>query len=200
MATSQPASGASAYPSSGGLGRRTAAYVLDLLVALAPLLLVSFTMRALRGVGLWEPAEVGADPAESWHAMGLGAKLLIVFSFFLSTGPVYVFLFESSPWQATIGKRLLNIYVTDDNGRRISGARSCGRSLAKWGFGLFGGSLLSFVTIAATRKKKALHDFVCKTLVVSGRPTPGGSLELWRLVAAFGLPFIWILATVLVTM
>jgi hypothetical protein len=49
--------------------------------------------------------------------------------------------------------------------------------------------------VAVTLKKQALHDFTARTLVVDGRPVPGGSLELWRIVAAFGIPFLWFLVT-----
>jgi hypothetical protein len=49
------------------------------------------------------------------------------------------------------------------------------------------------------KDKKALHDYVAKTLVVRGRPVPGGSIEAWRVVAAFGIPFVWLMSTVLAT-
>jgi hypothetical protein len=68
-----------------------------------------------------------------------------------------------------------------------------------WGFSWLGGWLVSLVTIAATPKKKALHDFIAHTLVVMGRPVSAERLEAWRVTAAFVLPFIWILATFLIT-
>ena len=39
----------------------------------------------------------------------------------------------------------------------------------------------------------ALHDYIASTLVMRGRPVPGGSLEAWRVIAAFGIPFVWLL-------
>jgi RDD family len=59
-------------------------------------------------------------------------------------------LWEASSWQATLGKRLLNIYVTDDNRQRISLGRSVGRWLARWICSWFGGNLISVITIAST--------------------------------------------------
>ena len=202
MASSQPALSASARPAFAGLARRIAAYLLDLLIALSVLVLVAITFRLLRAIGLWTPAGAGAyfSPEDAWRALGVGAKLAIVFSFVLSQGAAYLILFDASPWQATFGKRLLNVYVTDDEGRRISLVRSFGRWFAMWAFGLFGGSFISLVTIAATRNKKALHDFAAKTLVVSGRPALSGELEPWRAVIAFGLPFVWMMGTFLATM
>ena len=46
-------------------------------------------------------------------------------------GPIsYFILCEASTWQATFGKRLLRIYVTDDSRKRISIMRSLGGGLA----------------------------------------------------------------------
>jgi uncharacterized RDD family membrane protein YckC len=189
MATSQAAPSASASPALAGLGPRIAAYLLDLLIALSVLLLVAITMRVLRAVGVWTPG-VGGDPVEIWRALGVGAKLLIVSAYVLAGGPVYYILFHASPWQATFGKRLLNIYVTNDAGSRITLARSFGRCVAMWVFGWFGGSLASFLTIATTPKKKVLHDFVAHTLVVTGRPVSTEHIEAWRVTAAFVVPLL----------
>jgi len=135
-----------------------------------------------------------------WVALGVGAKLLILLAYVLSMGAMYRVLFEASTWQASFGKRLLNIYVTDENGQRISITRSLGRWLARFFLGAFGGSWVSVITIAATENRKSLHDYVAKTVVVRGRPALPGTLELWRMAAAFILPFAWILATFLLTM
>jgi uncharacterized RDD family membrane protein YckC len=123
--------------------------------------------------------------------MGVTAKLFIVLAFVLSSGPVYFMLWEASPWQATFGKQLLHIYVTDDQGERISLAHSIRRWLARWVFSWLGGSLISMVTIAATENRKAL--------VLRGRSVSGGDLETWRIVAAFGFPFVWLMGTFLAT-
>ena len=201
MASSQPAALAAPAPAYAGLGRRIAAYLIDLLVSLSVVLLVALTMRGLRAIGAWTPTEAGGGvPEEMWGALGAGAKLAILVAFVLFGGPIYLIVFDASPWQATFGKRLLNIHVTDDAGRRISLARSFGRWLAMWVFSWFAGWLVSLITIAASRQKKALHDFVANTLVLRGQPVPGGALEPWRLVVAFVVPFLWLVGTFLTTM
>jgi uncharacterized RDD family membrane protein YckC len=201
MATSQAVSSPLTHPSYSGLGRRLAAYLVDAVLALAVLLMVVIVMRLLAAVGLWTPAfaSQGLAPEEAWKALEFG-KFFVVLAYFIAQGLIYLILFEASPWQATFGKRLLNIYVTDNDGRRISVAGSFGRSFAKMGFGMFGGSLISMASIAATANKNALHDHVSNTLVLRGRPQPGGTLELWRIAVAFGLSFTWIFATFLATM
>src|SRR5450755_2073488 len=144
MASSQPALtlDSRAY---GGLGRRLGAYLVDVVIAFSLLLLVGITFRIFRALGLW--GTVAAQqlaqgtpawaPEEAWKALSVGAKLAIVVAFILSEGAIYRVLLEASAWQATFGKRLLNIHVTDESGRRISLARSFGRWLARYSFSLF---------------------------------------------------------------
>lgn len=72
--------------------------------------------------------------------------------------------FESSPSQATPGKRICGLRVSDLHGQRISFGRASGRWFA---------SALSILTIYIgfmmagwTQRKQALHDLVADTLVV----------------------------------
>ena len=181
------------------LPRRIAAYLLDVLIAFSVMVPVAISMRLFRAIGVWTPA-IGGDPHSIWLTLGAGSKLLIILAYFISMGPFYFILFHASPWQATFGKRLLKIYVTDDSGQRISLARSFGRWLSLSALGLFGGSLVSLVTIAASRNKKALHDMLAGTLVLNGRQAGGESLEPWRVLVAFGLPIVWLIATFMITM
>jgi uncharacterized RDD family membrane protein YckC len=185
-------------PPYASLGRRLAAHLFDILIAFSVLILTGIVMRILRAVGLWMPS--GQAPEQTWQALGPAAKCSIVLSFVLSMGPIYFVLWEASPWQATFGKRLLNIYVTSANRTRISLPRAVGRWCARWVCGWFGGDLISAITIASTGNKKAIHDFLADTLVLSGRPVLGGSLEPWRIASSFGIPFVWLLGTFLATL
>jgi uncharacterized RDD family membrane protein YckC len=72
---------------------------------------------------------------------------------------------ESSPAQATIGKRALGIKVTDVQGNRISFARASGRYFAKILSTLT--LFIGFIMAAFTAKKQALHDMIADTLVVN---------------------------------
>ena len=179
------------------LGRRVAAHLLDVLVAFSVLLLVAIVMRGLRAFGFWTP-DPGRTPEQAWQALGIVAKMFVLVAFVLSMGPIYFMLWEASPWQATLGKRLLDIYVTDDNRQRISLGRSAGRWLARWICGWFGGTVISVITIASTGDRKAIHDFLGRTVVLRGRPP--GSLEPWRIAAAFVFPSVWLMGTFLATL
>lgn len=162
MASSQPAPGAISKASYAALGRRTAAYVIDVTIAFAVLLAATLAIRWLRMVGVWTPA-AGVDAVGGWASLKTPAKVAVIIASLVSMGPIYLALFEASAWQASIGKRLVNIYVTDEAGRRVGLARSIGRSFAKAIFILLQVAFLSLFTILVSAKKQALHDFAAKT-------------------------------------
>jgi uncharacterized RDD family membrane protein YckC len=78
---------------------------------------------------------------------------------------LYFALMESSAMQATVGKMVLSIKVTDTEGARISFMRATARHFAK---------IISSITLCIgylmagfTEKKQALHDIITSCLVVS---------------------------------
>jgi uncharacterized RDD family membrane protein YckC len=77
---------------------------------------------------------------------------------------LYYAVFESSPWQATPGKRFLGLRVTDLEGRRISFGRASGRFFAKLVTGLTFG--IGYLLAAFTKRKQALHDMIANCLVL----------------------------------
>ena len=79
-------------------------------------------------------------------------------------GWLYEAFMTSSPWQATVGKRVLGIVVTDMEGRRLSFGRATGRHFAKWLSSMALG--IGYIMAAFTEKKQGLHDFVAGTVVV----------------------------------
>lgn len=99
---------------------------------------------------------------------------------------------ESSPRQATFGKRRLNIRVVDRTGMRLTRARSLGRSVVKFApwqlahtavFNLMAGGtstvllvmsitaqalvVASVVAMTLDRQHRALHDWIARTRVVN---------------------------------
>ena len=77
---------------------------------------------------------------------------------------------ESSPLQASRGKLMSGLKVTDLHGKRISLLRAIGRNVAKVvsGAPLF----LGYVLAATSPKRQAVHDIFACTLVIDDRPTP----------------------------
>lgn len=72
--------------------------------------------------------------------------------------------FESSKWQATIGKKLLELKVVDLEGNRVSFARATGRYFGKLLSRIT--LMIGFLMIIWTKKKQALHDKLASTLVI----------------------------------
>jgi uncharacterized RDD family membrane protein YckC len=77
---------------------------------------------------------------------------------------LYFALLESSPNQATLGKRILGLKVTDEEGRRVSFGRASGRHWGKILSGIIFN--IGYIMAAFTERKQALHDMLAKTLVV----------------------------------
>jgi uncharacterized RDD family membrane protein YckC len=71
---------------------------------------------------------------------------------------------HASKWQATVGKKLLKLKVTDLQGNRISFWRGLGRYLAM----VFISSIfyIGYIIAAFTDKKQSLHDLIAGTVVV----------------------------------
>ncbi len=73
-------------------------------------------------------------------------------------------MFEASAWQATPGKRILRLYVTDLNGQRVTFARAAARNFAKIISSLT--FLVGYLVAGFTEKKQALHDILAGCLVL----------------------------------
>jgi uncharacterized RDD family membrane protein YckC len=76
---------------------------------------------------------------------------------------LYEALMESSSYQATLGKMIFGMKVTDLYGNRISFARASGRHFAKILSGMILG--IGFIMVGFTERKQGLHDMIAGTLV-----------------------------------
>ncbi len=77
---------------------------------------------------------------------------------------LYFAVFESSPRQATPGKMMLGLFVTDIHGRRLTFGRALGRTLSKILSQLF--CWLGYILALFTVRSQALHDLIAGTLVL----------------------------------
>jgi len=78
---------------------------------------------------------------------------------------LYYAYFESSDWQATVGKKVMNLIVTDMDGNRITFGRASGRYFAKIISGLIPLGI-GYILAGVTEKKQALHDMIASCLVL----------------------------------
>lgn len=78
---------------------------------------------------------------------------------------LYYAISESSDNQATVGKVIFRIMVTDYNGKRISFGRATWRLISKYiSFFIF---CIGYMMAGWTKKKQALHDMMAETYVVN---------------------------------
>ncbi|WP_316840465.1 RDD family protein [Pedobacter gandavensis] len=102
-----------------------------------------------------------SEKTERIGAIVIGLPLIPLAKFFYSS------IAEAGLKQATIGKALLNIRVTDMEGNRIGLGNSFGRNAAKIlsTLPVFFGYLYSFLN----RKQQCFHDLIAETLVIKDR-------------------------------
>ena len=157
-----------------GFWRRFAAYAIDyLLVLLGGIVLGALVIRA----GIVEDGTEGRFTL--WLLVGYW---------------LYCALLESSSWQATVGKRLIGIKVTNRRGERIGFARAAVRFVAKLlsVLTLFVGYLL----IVVTARRQALHDLIAGTLVAHDGVRRRPAWVVVVISAAASVPFLGIAAAI----
>lgn len=84
--------------------------------------------------------------------------------FMLAAQWAYYSLMESSERQATLGKIVLGLRVTDLQGNRISFGKATARFFGKVLSGLL--LFIGYIMVAFTDKKQGLHDKLVSTLVL----------------------------------
>jgi uncharacterized RDD family membrane protein YckC len=136
-------------------GLLTGAVLCALLVPLVFLTGLGDALRGLHPGQEPDPAIIFAFISSIWIFILIG----------IVGGWLYYAYCESSEWQATPGKKVLNLSVTDINGNRISFGRASGRFFAKMISGLipFG---IGYIIAGFTEKKQALHDMIASCLVL----------------------------------
>lgn len=149
----------------GGFWLRFLAYLIDGAVIVIGICVVAIPLFFLTGFGAFLSQ---IHPEEDWNENG--AWVIIVAIFFLATVSLvvtwlYHALMESSEWQATVGKKVLGLVVTDMEGRRVSFWRATGRHFAKIVTNLVP-ALIGYIMAGFTEKKQALHDMIAGCLIL----------------------------------
>lgn len=145
-------------PRYAGFWIRFVAYLVDCLL-LMPMHLV---LNLLVGI-----AAAGAVSASTSDEEAAGAVLVLGMAYwfwYFVLYWLYEAVFTASSLQATPGKRLLGLKVTDLNGNRISFGRATGRFLGKILSSLI--FCLGFIRIGFSEKKRGWHDELAGTYVV----------------------------------
>lgn len=155
-----------------GFWRRFAAFAIDTVLLVVTEFVLAFVVSFFVVIGLMSSGQTPTDQNLSGASLVLyGILLLLVWLYYAGL--------ESSAWQATVGKRLMGLAVSDMYGRRISFGRATGRYFGKIlsALILFAG----FWMIPLTPRKQGLHDMMAGTLVARREYLPmlaqGGPLE-----------------------
>lgn len=140
-----------------GISFRYAGFWLRLVAAVIDggiLLILVWLLSLVFNVNIASPVHDGAD--------FLNFRLFELAALFSAW--LYYAVMESAVPQATIGKLLMGIYVTDIEGDRLAFSRASIRYWLKYVtiFTLF----IGFVMAAFTQHKQALHDKFVKSLVL----------------------------------
>jgi len=148
-----------------GFWLRVLAYIVDNVVIGVGLLCVLIPLFFLTGFGALVSH---IHPQEDWDDAGV---LMIIGFFFLAAMAslvvtwLYHALMESSEWQATVGKRMLGLVVTDMAGQRVSFGRSTGRHFGKIITNMVP-AFIGYIMAAFTERKQALHDMMAGCLIL----------------------------------
>ncbi|MGA7295692.1 MAG: RDD family protein [Terriglobales bacterium] len=139
----------------GGFWIRVVAAIIDFIilrVVVSPVHLIfgGLGMAGMMG-GLYHPYGLAI----------LGGGLTAIVLLFGSW--LYGAFMESSSYQATLGKMICGLKVTDLNGNRISFERATGRHFAKWLSGMI--LCIGYIMVGFTERKQGLHDLLAGTLV-----------------------------------
>jgi uncharacterized RDD family membrane protein YckC len=148
-----------------GFGWRLLAMLVDSLLLIAVGCFIGLFIGITMGIFF---AFLGLDPATIQALASLVSN-----GFGVLTGWLYFAIMEASPWQATLGKRLFNIRVTNLDGERITFLRATGRFFAKYISALI--CLIGYFMAAFTERRQGLHDMLAGTLVLrdeDGAPPP----------------------------
>ena len=149
----------------GGFWLRFLAYLIDGALIMIGVCVVAIPLFFLTGLGAFLTQ---IHPEEDWNERGP----LIIFAaiFFFATVSLvvtwlYHALMESSEWQATVGKKVLGLVVTDMAGRRVTFWRATGRHFSKIVTNMVP-LLIGYILAGFTEKKQALHDMIAGCLIL----------------------------------
>jgi len=138
----------------GGFWIRLLAAIIDAIILRVVVAPVGFIFGGLGMAGM-----MTGLPHRGLHLFGGGLTfILLLFGSWL-----YEAFMVSSSYQATLGKMIFGMKVTDLNGSRISFERATGRHFAKWLSGMILG--IGYIMVGFTDRKQGLHDLLAGTLV-----------------------------------
>jgi uncharacterized RDD family membrane protein YckC len=143
-----------------GFWKRVAAYLIDAIILSVMELLILLPFLGLLGIGLFT---TDMEDLSTGFILALITTYLGAIVLTFMCGWLYFAILETMK-QATPGKMIVGIKVTDMNGNAITFGRATGRYFAKIISSLTFG--VGYIMTAFTQQKQALHDIISGCLVV----------------------------------
>lgn len=150
-----------------GFWLRLVAHLIDgFIVGLAVLVLMVPLFFLMGGVAVISsfPHEVGERP-DAPQIWALFSLIMVLMGVSLIGQWLYYAYLESGEKQATWGKQILGLYVTDLAGNPITFGRASGRFFSKIISGLIPLGI-GYIMAGFTARKQALHDMIASCLVL----------------------------------
>lgn len=138
-------------PIYGGFWIRLMAYIIDLLVLTIPNIMVLLILVFI--------FQIDVAQIKSFDNV---SSCIIGFIWW-----IYFASFDSSEWQASIGKRAMGLKVVDAHGHRVSFGRATGRYFSTYLSGII--LFIGYMMIGWNSHKRGLHDLIAKTYVIRVR-------------------------------
>jgi len=143
--------------------RRAIAFLVDCGILFLPLVLLFVLGILIIEIPTLFRHESAQAVAEQKEQLWVSAQRMAAY-LAIGCGWLYAAWWESSPRQATIGKRWMGLRVVDDRGERVSFLRASGRYAAKYLSAL--PCFLGFIMALFSSRGRALHDRLAGTCVV----------------------------------
>ncbi len=134
-----------------GFWKRAVAIVIDSIILAIVMFVIMFSIGFFIGGMMSDPESVAKV-----GNFGMLINVVVVW--------LYFSLQESGENQATVGKRILGIYVTTKEGNRLSFPQATIRYFSKYLSSIL---MIGFIMAAFTKNKQGLHDLIADTLVVN---------------------------------
>jgi uncharacterized RDD family membrane protein YckC len=154
-----------------GFWIRTIAALIDLILLVVPFAIFVTFLAAIMGISNPFFFHRAGTPASESLSQSAPFFLTLCLCFFAAEGWLYFALSESSRWRATLGKRLLGLYVADAAGKPVdfwrASLRFCsGRLLVH--VPLLGGYyfVIDCFCVGLMPGKRAIHDMLSGCLVL----------------------------------
>lgn len=135
------------------LWKRAAAFFLDNLLTMTPVMFIAFVIASVAIVG--EGEEVSDE------------KVYFILWFTLGCYFIACAIMESSGWRGTFGKQIMKLQITDRDGHPVTFFRALWRNIGRWIVGysylLVIPLIIQYFTFKKTRQ--LFHDQLSKTLI-----------------------------------